>query len=44
MEVIVKTLIFTPGQALAFHVILPVWYVLIQLSKLNQPEDEAVES
>ena len=44
MEVIVKTLIFTAGQALAFHVILPVWYVLIQLSKLDQPADEPIES
>ena len=44
MEVIVKTLIFTAGHALAFHVILPVWYVLIQLSKLDQPADEPIES
>lgn len=32
MEMILNAIIYTLGQGLAFNVILPIWYLLIQLT------------
>ncbi len=31
MEMILNAIIYTLGQGLAFNVVLPIWYLLIQL-------------
>lgn len=33
MEMILNAIIYTLGQGLAFNVILPIWYLLIQITK-----------
>ena len=31
MSTIISTVVFTTGQALAFNVVLPIWYLLMQV-------------
>lgn len=33
MEMILNAIIYTLGQGLAFNVILPIWYLLIQITQ-----------
>lgn len=33
MEVIIGTIIYTLGQGIAFNVVLPIWYLILQLTK-----------
>ncbi len=31
MEILINTAIYTIGRGIAFNVVLPVWYILIQI-------------
>lgn len=33
MEMILNAIIYTLGQGLAFNVVLPIWYLLIKLTR-----------
>ena len=36
MEIYLKAAVFTLGQAVAFHIVLPAWYILIKLEEFLQ--------